>query len=102
MRGDANYQRYLVKNGKVELRRNDVRITKPSGGYTTLMRYMADKWFWQVLPNNCATFTREIIARGGGSLRVLLNCPDQEFVAQLQEAARQAVRALPRLPTGPY
>jgi hypothetical protein len=79
MRGDAKFALYLADNGKREIRRLDAHITDPSGAYNKLMKFMADKWVWGVLPHNCATFAREIILAGGGSLDVLLNCPDKEF-----------------------
>lgn len=80
MIGDVNFDRYLIENGKKEIRRLDAKITNPSGAYQKLMLFMAEKWFWKVLPSNCATFAREIIRAGGGDLTVLLNCPDQEVV----------------------
>lgn len=83
MRGDKSYNRYLRENKKRELRRLDAKITNSSGAYKKLMDLMAEKYFWKVLPDNCVTFTREIIRAGGGDLKVLLNCPDQEFLRKL-------------------
>jgi len=102
MRGDANFYRYLADNGKREIRRIDVRMTNPSGAYTALMKYMADKWFWRVLPNNCVTFTRDLVVAGGGTLAVPLNCPDQEFVRRLKKAGRAALEAESNVPPGFY
>ena len=90
MRGDANFQRYLTENGKHEIRRLDATISNPGGAYMTLMHFMSDKWFWGVLPHNCAAFAKEVIKSGGGNVQVLLNCPDQEFVQQVGEAYERA------------
>jgi hypothetical protein len=98
MRGDHNYHRYLSTNGKKELRRLNAKITNPSGAYTTLMRLMKDPWFWKVLPHNCVTFARSIITAGGGSLAVLLNCPDQEFVKKALKTVHDGTRPVPNLP----
>jgi len=92
MRGDSSYARYLRDNSKRELRRLDAKFTKPSGAYQTLMQYMSKKWFWGVLANNCAVFAEDIVVAGGGSVEVLLNCPDQEFVHDLQKAVIESTR----------
>jgi len=86
MRGDANFNRYLQENNKREIRRLDAHIRNPGGAYSKLMILMAGKWFWGVLPHNCASFAKEIIAAGGGNLTVLLNCPDQEVVQKIGKA----------------
>jgi hypothetical protein len=86
MRGETNYQRYLKDNGKSEIRRLDAKVTNPSGAYQKLTELMISKWFWGVLPHNCAAFARDIITAGGGDVTVLLNCPDQEFVHTLSTA----------------
>jgi hypothetical protein len=70
MRGDSNFNRYLVDNGKKEIRRLDAKITNPAGAYNKLIEYMASKWFWGVLLNNCVVFARDIIIAGGGSGRL--------------------------------
>lgn len=75
---ESGYNRYLVENGKHEIRRLDAQIKNPIGAYQKLTQLMNNKWFWGVLPHNCAAFAKEIIASGGGNLHVLLNCPDQE------------------------
>jgi hypothetical protein len=88
---EEGYNRYLLENSKHEIRRLDARITNPSGAYSKLMGLMADKWFWGVLPHNCASFVTEIIRAGGGDLTVRLNCPDQEFVRKLGATIRDGL-----------
>jgi hypothetical protein len=83
---EAGYNRYLDENGKSEIRRLDAQISNPAGAYNKLMDLMNKKWFWRILPNNCATFVKEIISAGGGNLRVLFNCPDQEVVRRIGDA----------------
>jgi len=90
MRGDMNYNKYLTDNGKYEIRRLDAQISNPDGCYNQLVKYMGDKWFWGVLPHNCAQFAKDIIRAGGGDVTVLLNCPDQEFVRKIGRAAEKA------------
>jgi hypothetical protein len=92
MRGDANFMRYLQENGKTEIRRLDAKIINAAGAYMKLVQLMADKWFWGVLPHNCAGFVKEIISAGGGSLTVLLNCPDQEVVHKIGQAIGDALQ----------
>jgi hypothetical protein len=102
---EADYVRYLADNGKHEIRRIDAGIKNAGKAYTRLMELMADKWFWRVLPHNCASFAKEIVEAGGGSLQVLLNCPDQEVVRSLIEGIRGAVERatdIPRLNPGPF
>jgi hypothetical protein len=98
MRGDANYNRYLVDNGKHEIRRLNARITNPAGAYQMLTQYMSNKWFWGVLPHNCAAFAKDIISAGGGNVKVLLNCPDQDFLRRTGEAALEGLKRVPRGP----
>jgi len=83
---ESGYRRYLQENGKHEIRRLDAKLTTPNGSYRRLTQLMADKWFWGVLPHNCASFAVEIIRAGGGDLSVILNCPDQETVRKLGQA----------------
>lgn len=80
---EAGYRRYLMENKKHEIRRLDAQITNPSRAYARLLQLMANKWFWKVLPDNCASFVKEVVAAGGGNLTVLLNCPDQEYVRKV-------------------
>jgi hypothetical protein len=95
MRGDLNFNRYLSDNGKRELRRLDTKFTKPSDAYSRLMDFMKDKWFWGVLPHNCAAFTKDIVTAGGGDVTVLLNCPDQEFVKKVGKALSDSYQNMP-------
>lgn len=85
MREDG-YNRYLAENNKKEIRRLDASMSNPAGAYAKLMALMGDKWFWAVLPHNCASFAKEIVSAGGGDLTVLLNCPDQETVRVIGQA----------------
>jgi len=98
MRGDINFFRYLAENNKNEIRRLDAEITKPSAAYGKLVEFMSNKWFWRVLPHNCATFTKEIIRAGGGNVKVALNCPDQEFVKKVGDAVKEGLRNMPPRP----
>jgi hypothetical protein len=93
MRGDANYNRYLNENGKYEIRRLDATISDSSGAYIKLIHFMSYKWFWKVLPHNCAAFAKRIIEAGGGDVTVLLNCPDQEFVQQVSDGYWSAIQS---------
>ena len=86
---EEDYYQYLQENGKREIRRLDAQIKKPSGAYQKLMHLMNAKWMWAVLPHNCSTFVKEIISAGGGNLRVLLNCPDQEVVGRITQTAKE-------------
>jgi hypothetical protein len=43
MRGDRNFYKYLVANGKKEIRRLNAGITNPEGAYNKLMEYMSSK-----------------------------------------------------------
>ncbi len=88
---EADYNRYLRENGKHEIRRLDAKITNPSKAYQKLTQFMISRWIWAILPNNCATFVKEIISAGGGDLTVMLNCPDQEVVQQLARDVRYAL-----------
>lgn len=87
---EEGYWRYLRENGKHEIRRIDTCISDPDAAYRKLMSLMASKWFWRVLPHNCASFVKETIQAGGGNLEVLLNCPDQEVSKALVDAYSRA------------
>lgn len=102
---EADYFRYLADNGKHEIRRLDASIKNPDKAYDRLTHLMADKWFWRVLPHNCASFAKEIVEAGGGTLTVLGNCPDQEVVNTVIQGVRSAVDTLltpPHLNPGPF
>jgi hypothetical protein len=94
MRGDSNFARYLLDNGKKEIRRLDVRITNPQGAYSKLMDAMDNEWYWGVLLHNCATFTRDIVTAGGGQVEVLLNCPDREFANKVEKGIDAALEGI--------
>jgi len=100
MRGDSNFYRYLNENHKYEIRRLDCKISDPAGSYQKLMAYMSNKWYWLVLPHNCSTFARDVIAAGGGSVEVLLNCPDQEFARKVERVMDRAFEGIGR--AGPF
>lgn len=88
---EKDYQRYLIDNGKREIRRLDTSISNPQAAYMKLMEFMISKWVWKVLPDNCATFAKEIIRAGGGKLEVVWNCPDQEVVRSIQAGMKEAM-----------
>ena len=88
---ESDYNRYLSENGKHEIRRMDAQIASPAGAYQKLTELMISKWFWRVLPHNCASFVKEIITAGGGDLKVMLNCPDQEVVRALGQGIKEAL-----------
>ena len=88
---ERDYQRYLWENGKVEIRRMDTQISNPSEAYQRLTALMISKWWWKVLPDNCATFVKEIVRAGGRNLDVILNCPDQEFVRSVGAGINEAL-----------
>lgn len=89
MRGDANFARYLSANGKKEIRRLNAKIANPSAVFEKLMKDMDTKWIWGVLVHNCVTFARDLVLAGGGSVEVLLNCPDQEFAGEVQNVLNE-------------
>jgi hypothetical protein len=88
---EKDYHLYLTDNGKHEIRRLDASISNPSAAYQKLTELMISKWWWKVLPDNCATFAREIIKAGGGKLDVVWNCPDQEVVRSIQAGMKEAM-----------
>ncbi len=75
---EDGYKQYLRENGKHELTRTNVKVINPHKAHQELINLMGQKWFWMVLPHNCAAFVEKIIEAGGGNLSVMLNCPDQE------------------------
>ena len=89
---EGDFAHYLSDNGKHEIRRMDAAIRNPAAAYTRLMQLMADKWFWRVLPHNCASFAKEIISAGEGNLTVLLNCPDQEVAQKFVTGLGKAIK----------
>jgi hypothetical protein len=91
---EEGYNLYLKENQKREIRRLNAQITSASGAYSKLMLLMAEKWFWKVLPDNCATFATEIIRAGGGDLSVVLNCPDQEVIRKIGQEVNDGLSRL--------
>lgn len=88
---ESQYNRFLRDNGKHEIRRVDAKIINPSSAYKKLSHLMTSKWFWKVLPDNCVTFIREIVSAGGGDLKVMLNCPDQEVVHAVGQGIKEVL-----------
>jgi hypothetical protein len=88
---EKDYHRYLCDNGKHEIRRLNAQIVNPSGAYRKLTELMISKWCWKVLPDNCATFVKEIVKAGGGNLDVTWNCPDQEVVRSIKIGIKDAL-----------
>ena len=43
-----------------------------------LEQLAAAKWFWGVLPHNCASFVEEVVRAGGSSAGLYFNCPARE------------------------
>jgi hypothetical protein len=72
---EAGYHRYLQENGKRELGRFPVVITDPTAAMLKLEQLMSAKWFWGVLPHNCASFVEEIVQAGGSTFGLYSNCP---------------------------
>ena len=75
---EDGYQRYLKENGKKELRRWTVTITKPDEANAKLDQLMSEKWFWGLLPHNCAAFVEDVVQAGGSSAGLYFNCPTAE------------------------
>ena len=75
---EDGYQRYLKENGKKELRRWPVAITKEPEANAKLCDLMAKKWFWGVLPHNCAAFVETVVQAGGSKAGLYFNCPTAE------------------------
>lgn len=75
---ESGYKRYLKENGKREIRRWIIKLTKPEGAHKKLEELLAKKWRWLVLPNNCASFVEEIVQAGGSTAGQIFNCPSIE------------------------
>jgi hypothetical protein len=71
-------KRYLLENGKSELRRTFVPIPKPEASHYKLEELLAKPWNWFVLPNNCASFVEEVVSAGGSKAGLYFNCPSVE------------------------
>ena len=78
MRDQTSYERYLKENHKRELRRFKVELKDPFGAAQKLESLIGKKWFWGVLPHNCASFVEEVVQAGGSSAGLYSNCPSRE------------------------
>ena len=75
---ESGYQRYLSDTGKRELKRFRVKISRPNQAMLELEQLLFVKWMWGLLPHNCASFVEKIVAAGGSSAGLYLNCPSLE------------------------
>jgi hypothetical protein len=75
---EAGYRRYLKENGKRELKRFRVNISKPNDAMLKLEQLLSGRWVWGVLPHNCASFVEEIVKAGGSAAGLYSNCPRLE------------------------
>jgi hypothetical protein len=75
---NAGYERYIKENGKSELSRYMVRVPKPGDAEARLKVLVGEKWFWAVLPHNCAAFVEDVVQAGGSSAGLYSNCPSRE------------------------
>ena len=75
---EMGYRRYLTENGKKELRRARVPISKPDAAMVKLEWLLSQKWTWGVLPHNCAAFVEDVVRAGGSNAGLYLNCPTIE------------------------
>lgn len=70
-----DYNRYLLENGKTELWRQRLTVTKPTEALLKIEKLLSEKWFWGGLIHNCASFVEEIVNAGGANLNIKSNCP---------------------------
>ncbi|MDR2925897.1 MAG: hypothetical protein LBU76_08140 [Azoarcus sp.] len=75
---EEGYKRYLVENGKREIRRTYVSIPNPGASYRKLQELLVKDWSWWVLPNNCAAFVEDVVRAGGSDAGLYFNCPTRE------------------------
>ncbi len=75
---EAGYKRYLDENGKRELKRFRVKISKPNSAMFEIEQLLSVKWMWGVLPHNCASFVETVVSAGGSSAGLYMNCPALE------------------------
>jgi hypothetical protein len=78
LQDEEEYKRYLKENGKREIRRYAVSLPDPGGAARRLEELMMKKWFWGVLPHNCAAFVEDVVRAGGSSAGLYSNCPRWE------------------------
>ena len=91
---EAGYRRYLVENGKTEIRRVTVTLPDPAGAEKYLERLMASTWTWYVVPNNCVAFVEEVIAAGGGTWASATNCPTVATAPDLSHRVQEFMQRL--------
>jgi hypothetical protein len=90
-KSQADFDRYLRETGNKVLSNDSVKLSDPDAAYREFAKLTADKWWWKVLPDNCATFAVAIIRAGGGNFDVRLNCPNQAFVQSLGAAMERSL-----------
>jgi hypothetical protein len=75
---DDGYRRYLKETAKRELKRFQVKISKPNAAMLKIEQLLSVKWTWGVLPHNCASFVEEIVKAAGSPAGLYSNCPALE------------------------
>lgn len=75
---EKGYLRYLKEHNKRELVRQWVPLKSPYKAQEKLDELLSKKWTWMVVPNNCASFVKEILKAGGADTGVYSNCPALE------------------------
>lgn len=78
MMTEAGYRRYLRENHKRELRRYRVIVKDQDAAMLRLEQLLSQRWFWGVLPHNCAAFVEEVVHAGGSNAGLYFNCPALE------------------------
>lgn len=73
--GHGNYQRFLNENGKRELLRKSVTISKPDRALERLLLLMNNKWLSLLGAHNCASFAVEVLRAGGNFYDMPDHCP---------------------------
>lgn len=61
----AGYRRYLLENGKRQLRADRIHIPDPGAAQIRLEELTARRWLRGGVAHHCATFVQEIIRSGG-------------------------------------
>jgi len=79
----ADYNRFLLSNGKHELIRKYVEIPYPEKAQARLFELLNRRWATLVVSHNCASFVAEILAAGGNTWTVPQHCPVLELTGEL-------------------
>lgn len=89
---ENGFNRYVAENDKKVLHFYSVRLKDPVGAKKRLEELVGEKWFWAVLPNNCAAFVEDIADAGGSNAGLWSNCPSGEaFERPFYETAPEAI-----------